>query len=71
MTRMRMTCRNCSGTGIDVIWHEVSKDEEAGVTTMQSEKVPCKQCDGRGYTEYVLFSIDEATAILKYCGLEE
>jgi hypothetical protein len=36
---------------------------------MQEEEVVCTQCNGTGYTEYAVFSIEEAEAILKHCGL--
>jgi hypothetical protein len=47
----------------------VEIDEEAGVGRAQSEEVVCPNCNGVGYTEYPVFSVEEAKAILKYCGL--
>jgi hypothetical protein len=47
----------------------VEIDEEAGVGRAQSEEVVCQNCNGVGYTEYPVFSVEEAKAILKYCGL--
>lgn len=37
--------------------------------TLQAEDVNCPTCNGRGYTDYAIFSIEEAEAILKHCGL--
>lgn len=65
----RMTCDNCYGTGNTIEWKIVEIYEEAGVGRAQSEEVVCSSCGGRGYTEYPVFSVEEAKAILKYCGL--
>lgn len=65
MERMKVTCGNCGGTGYvnerivptgDYIICKVEKDI-------------CEACDGKGYTEYASFSIEEANVILKHCGL--
>ena len=65
----RITCANCCGTGKTTKWKVVEIDEEAGVGRAQSEEVVCDNCGGKGYTEYPVFSVEEAKAILKYCGL--
>ena len=65
----RISCANCYGTGKTTEWKVVETDEEAGVGRAQSEEVICTSCNGVGYTEYPVFSVEEAKAILKYCGL--
>lgn len=65
----QITCGNCGGTGYTVVWKIVSTDEETGIGTMQSEQVVCESCGGKGWIEYATFSVDEAKAILKHCGL--
>ena len=65
----QITCGNCCGTGQTTVWKVVSKDEETGINTMQSEASICSRCNGKGWTEYVVFSVEEAKAILKHCGL--
>lgn len=37
--------------------------------TMEREEVVCKACNGKGCTAYATFTIEEANAILKHCGL--
>ena len=63
MKRMQVTCGNCAGIGHTVEWKVV------GDGMAQSEKVICESCDGKGWTEYAVFSIEEAETILKHCGL--
>ena len=65
----QIACGNCGGFGHIQTWKVVSKDEKTGVSTMQSEEVVCDVCNGKGWTEYAVFSIEEAKAILKHCGL--
>lgn len=65
----RISCANCYGTGKTTEWKVVETDEEAGVGIAQSEEVVCTSCNGVGYKEYPVFSVEEAKAILKYCGL--
>jgi hypothetical protein len=65
----QITCGNCGGSGRIVVWKIVSTDEETGIGTMQKEENVCQSCNGKGCTEYAIFSVDEAKAILKHCGL--
>lgn len=70
MNTMGVTCNHCDGTGHTVEWKVVSEDAETGIGTAQSEEVVCKTCNGKGWTEYAVFSVEEAKAILKHCGLD-
>lgn len=63
MKRMQVTCGNCAGIGHTVEWRVV------GDGIAQGEDVVCESCDGKGWTEYAVFSVEEAEAILKHCGL--
>lgn len=65
MKRMQVTCGNCAGVGYTVRWNVV------GDGVAQSEEIKCENCDGKGWTEYAVFSIEEAEAILKHCGLDK
>lgn len=65
----QITCGNCGGAGRTVVWKVVSMDENTGIGTVQSESVVCKTCNGKGWTECATFSVEEAKAILKHCGL--
>lgn len=65
MRRMQVTCGNCAGIGYYVTW------EDIGANTLQKKEIWCKECNGNGYTEYAVFSIEEAEAIFKHCGLDK
>lgn len=71
MRRMSITCGNCDGRGHRTLLTNVSEDKETGICEGRFEEVLCEQCGGTGHTEYAFFSIEEAVAILKHCGLEE
>ena len=67
MERRHVTCANCFGTGKTTVWKLVYLDDKSN--TMQKEENFCTQCNGKGYTEHAVFSVEEAEAILKHCGL--
>lgn len=71
---MQVICSSCSGIGNTYTWEEVLKDEgyiNSGIGTLKRKEIPCKACNGKGYIEYAVFSIEEAEAILKHCGLSK
>lgn len=63
MNKMRVTCGTCAGFGKQVYWEVVGEDQ------CQQREAVCDKCDGKGYTEYAVFTPEEAEAILKHCGL--
>lgn len=63
MKRIQITCGNCCGTGRDLFWEMTSGN------TAEKKERECNSCEGKGYTEHAIFSIEEAEAILKHCGL--
>ena len=67
MNVMQVMCGNCVGIGKHYNWKAVYMDDVSG--TMEREEVVCKVCNGKGYTEYATFTLEEAKAILKHCGL--
>lgn len=69
MKIMTMTCGTCCGFGTIDNWivEQEPIDRECGIA--KREKVKCTACDGKGYTEYAVFEIEEAKQILKACGL--
>ena len=69
MNIKQITCRSCNGVGRRTIWKTVSMDEKTGIGTAVSEEVVCEECNGKRYLEYAQFSVEEAKAILKHCGL--
>ena len=69
MQIMKVTCGTCCGCGNEVRWKAIPLTDTIG--TMEREEVVCGVCGGKGYAEYAVFSIEEAEAILKHCGLKE
>lgn len=58
MRVMNIPCRSCGRRG-----------EHKFFTNEGYVYSKCFDCNGKGYTEAVVFSIEEAQAILKHCGL--
>jgi DnaJ-class molecular chaperone len=67
MERRQVTCGNCGGTGRFIGWKAVESNNQ--MLKWDEASIVCTQCNGTGYTEYAVFSIEEAEAILKHCGL--
>lgn len=65
MERMQLICRKCSGIGY--IDEKIIPNYDG--FTCKIKKDICDECNGVGHTEYAIFSIEEAEAILKHCGL--
>ena len=65
----QITCGNCGGIGLTTVWKVTSTDEKTGISTINSEEVVCESCNGKGWVDYAVFSVEEAKAILKHCGL--
>lgn len=67
MNTMKVTCGNCAGIGKDINWKVVETNDNTGL--MIKEEIVCEACNGKGYMEYATFTLEEAKAILKHCGL--
>ena len=67
MNVMQVLCGSCGGTGKQINWKIV--DSNGIVSTAEKEEVVCGGCNGKGYTEYATFTLEEAKVILKHCGL--
>lgn len=68
MNVIQVTCGSCAGMGKQINWKVV--DFNDNMDTMKKEEVVCGACNGKGYTEYAIFTLEEAKAILKHCGLK-
>ena len=66
MKTMAVACDYCSGEGYVYAY---IPSEEQGAGKLKVKKCTCNNCNGKGYTEYAAFSIEEANAILKHCEL--
>ena len=63
MKVMQVLCGSCAGMGKHTNWKIVDE------STIKSEEAICEVCNGNGYTDYAIFTLEEAKAILKHCGL--
>ena len=67
MNVMQVMCGSCAGMGKQINWKVVDLNDNIGKA--EKEETVCAVCNGKGYTEYATFSLEEAKAILKHCGL--
>ena len=67
MNIIRQMCGNCAGTG--EITQYITTTLKHGGIVMPFDKEECYACGGKGYTEYAMFTMEEAQAILKHCGI--
>lgn len=65
METIQQICGTCAGMGKVVNWKNTNKVE--GIYEKVEEE--CCVCGGKGYTEYAVFTVKEAQAILKHCGI--
>ncbi len=65
MERMFVNCEKCYGRGR--IYHQPTPIKNS-IYFKNNDEI-CPACGGAGINEYALFSIEEAKAILEYCGL--
>lgn len=63
MYKMVRTCYTCSGCGRVDVYKVVSEG------MAQREETVCGNCGGKGYKEFAVFTLEEAAAIMKHCGL--
>ena len=68
MKTIQQTCGTCAGRGKVVHWKIVSKPDDVYKMAEKIEEEYCA-CGGEGYTEYAAFTVEEAQAILKHCGI--
>lgn len=67
MKIVREGCYGCGGFGF--VEKFVVPDDNINIACKTTEV--CEKCDGKGYKEYATFSVEEAKAILKHCGLDK
>lgn len=67
MNVMQVLCSSCAGMGKQTNWKVVELNDNTS-TAVKEENV-CEICNGKGYVEYATFTLEEAKAILKHCGL--
>lgn len=67
MNRINAMCKRCAGIGY-INQRYIPNDD--GFTCRVEQDI-CDECGGVGHTEYAVFTIEEAEAILKHCGLDK
>lgn len=67
MKVMKEMCTKCAGIGYEMKYKVLNLNDTR--QTMHAQKIKCDACNGRGYHENALFTIEEAKVILKHCGL--
>ena len=70
MDVIREACHMCGGTGQIEVFKSFIRIESKGFDGIETEKAPCITCGGKGYKQYARFTVEEAEAIMKHCGLE-
>jgi DnaJ-class molecular chaperone len=69
---MQERCENCNGFGEVTYYKPDEPIDDTGCGTAHSVREECERCGGKGYIEeYVMFTVEEAQAIFKHCGLSE
>lgn len=69
MNVARYCCSMCAGAGKIMTWEYTHSNSDGAQCTMKQKESMCPECNGKGHLEYAQFTIDEAKAILKHCGL--
>ena len=59
-------CENCEGKGKLYEWGRINGRPDLPTKVFTGA---CEECGGQGYVPFVLFTLDEAKAILKHCGI--
>ena len=61
----KIECGQCHGIGREQVWQG-----EVGSNIIKRVEVTCPQCNGKGYTTYPVFTVEEAVEISKYFGFK-
>lgn len=65
----RITCTNCYGTGKTQEW-VMAETNPDGTGMLKVEECVCGNCNGKGYTKYSVFTVEEAKVIAEHFGFE-
>ena len=69
MKTILQPCSACGGTGFLEIWEVTSEKDANGYCIAVNRRQKCGTCGGKCYTEHAEFTVEEAQAILKHCGI--
>ena len=62
-------CLICHGTGKTQHWTVATQNPD-GTGTIEMKEAMCDTCKGKGYTEYPVFTVEEAIKIAEHLGFE-
>ena len=65
----KICCPFCYGSGKIQKW-VMAESNPDGTGTLRAEEGVCDTCKGKGYTEYPVFTVEEAIKIAEHLGLE-
>lgn len=63
----RICCSACFGTGKTQQWVMTEANPD-GTGTLKAEECVCGNCNGKGYIEYPVFTVEEAKVIAEHFG---
>lgn len=63
----KICCPACSGTGKTQKWVMTEANPD-GTRMLKTEECICGNCNGKGYTEYSVFTVVEAKVIAEHFG---
>lgn len=69
MKTILQPCSACGGTGFLEIWEVTGEKDANGYDIAIKRHEKCRTCGGKCYTEHAEFTVEEAQAILKHCGI--
>lgn len=69
MKTILQPCSACGGTGFLEIWEVTGEKDANGYCIAANRRQKCGTCGGKCYTEHAEFTVEEAQAILKHCGI--
>ena len=70
MLKLTNTCGSCAGSGYHTFYTVSEEHDDNGYNVCERDEQECLACNGKGYIEYVAFTVEEARVILEHCGLE-
>ena len=67
----KIVCGKCLGTGSVDHWETLIEPDENGYGgALARSEIICPQCDGKGYTQYPSFTVEEAIEIAQHFGFD-
>ena len=65
----KIVCMNCGGKGTVENW-VFTEDIDPAIGILHRTEQTCPDCNGKGYTTYPVFTVEEAKVMAKHFGFE-